>query len=296
MDLLEWAKREIELACKNERRNSENDDWDYGVACYESALKAFESLCEDGHSGMSISITKSILNRLIDCKPLLPIEDTDDIWNKSYDNEDGTKVYQCKRMSSLFKDIHPDGSITYSDINRVKCIDGEGGCWNNGFINSLINKQFPITMPYMPKSNPYTVKVLEFLYDPKNGDFDTLHVVDVVTPSGEKIDINRYFKEGKDSWDEIDLMEFIRRKNYADNSIDKAIDSSKSESSLPYTRVDESLNEKIGIIMNDYKNLLNKAKEFGLDIKLHTNSENSLELYYNDDYPDTILVDKSTSK
>ena len=44
------------LACEHERKVSgvEDDNWDYGCACYESALKAFESLCEDGHSGYSI--------------------------------------------------------------------------------------------------------------------------------------------------------------------------------------------------------------------------------------------------
>ena len=56
-------------------------EWDYGCACYESALKAFGSLCEDGHSGFSIGLTKAILNRLINNKPLLPIEDTDEVWS-----------------------------------------------------------------------------------------------------------------------------------------------------------------------------------------------------------------------
>ena len=53
-NMLEWAKREIELACKRERGNHPNDEFDYGCACYASALKAFKSLLEDGHSGMSI--------------------------------------------------------------------------------------------------------------------------------------------------------------------------------------------------------------------------------------------------
>lgn len=44
-------------------------------------MRAFESLLGDGHSGMSIGITKNILNRLIDGKPLTPIEDTEDVWN-----------------------------------------------------------------------------------------------------------------------------------------------------------------------------------------------------------------------
>lgn len=65
MSNLEWAKREVELACQKENPNRKDGEFDYGCACYESALKAFESLCEDGHSGLSIGQTAAILNRLI---------------------------------------------------------------------------------------------------------------------------------------------------------------------------------------------------------------------------------------
>ena len=100
-DILEWARREVEIACKKKERNGSKDEgFDYGVACYRSALKALESLAEDGHSGFSIGITKNILNRLIDLKPLTPIEDTDAIWNLCEEDENGITVYQCSRMSS----------------------------------------------------------------------------------------------------------------------------------------------------------------------------------------------------
>ena len=49
MDMKEWAKREIEIACKKERGDGDPGVWDYGVACYESAYKAFLSLLDDGH-------------------------------------------------------------------------------------------------------------------------------------------------------------------------------------------------------------------------------------------------------
>ena len=49
MSMLEWAKREVEIACKRENPDKKEGEFDYGCACYESALKAFESLCEDGH-------------------------------------------------------------------------------------------------------------------------------------------------------------------------------------------------------------------------------------------------------
>lgn len=78
-NMLDWAKREVEIACNKENPNRKEVEFDYGCACYESALKAFESLCDDGHSGFSIKMTQAILNRLLDGKPLTPIEDTDDI-------------------------------------------------------------------------------------------------------------------------------------------------------------------------------------------------------------------------
>lgn len=49
---------------KKKEETQKKDEFDYGCACYESALKAFESLLEDGHSGFSIKITQSILDRL----------------------------------------------------------------------------------------------------------------------------------------------------------------------------------------------------------------------------------------
>ncbi len=122
-DMLDWAKREVEIACKKENPNRKEGEFDYGYACYESALKAFKSLCEDGHSGFGIKMTQAILNRLLNVEPLTPIEDTDDIWDKCSRPKDGPEVYQCSRMFSLFKNIYPDGSVKYSDNNRVFCVD-----------------------------------------------------------------------------------------------------------------------------------------------------------------------------
>ena len=99
MSMSEWAKREVELVIKKEGK------FDYEVGCYESALKAFNSLMEDGHSGLSINATAYILNRLIFGMPLTPIEDTDDIWGRSFTDSNGDKHYQCGRMPSLFNKL-----------------------------------------------------------------------------------------------------------------------------------------------------------------------------------------------
>ena len=121
-DKLDWAEREVAIACGKENSINKDREFDYDCACYKSALKAFKTLCDDGHSGLSMKFTQLILNRLINGQPLTPIEDTDDIWYERHHYEDGNKLYQCKRMSSLFKDGYVDGTVEYSDNSRLYCV------------------------------------------------------------------------------------------------------------------------------------------------------------------------------
>ena len=209
-----WAEREIEIACKNERSRGETDEYDmsdYGVSCYKSALKAYKSLTKDGHSGFSIGITQQILNRLIDGRPLTPIVDTDDVWT-DVSLYGGGLQYQCKRMSSLFKNVREDGSYKYMDVNSSYCVDiHSGATYSNGFIRELVDKMFPITLPYMP-GKPTAVYCEDILSDPKNGDFDSIGVFYLVKADSEKIELNRFFKEDGNSWAEIDAFEYAERK------------------------------------------------------------------------------------
>ena len=213
----DWALTEIKLACKKENPDIKIDDngvankFDYGCACYVSAYKAFKSLLEDNHSGMSIGFTKQILNRLIDGKCLTPIEDTEDVWNV-ISRESGKTEYQCKRMSSLFKDVLDDGTVKYHDSNRTIVEDQNRMTWHNGGASRLVDKMFPLTMPYSPSNKPYRVYREDFLVDPKNGDYDTWAYLYVVTPEGEKIELNQYWceKGGKDV--QITKEEYEKRK------------------------------------------------------------------------------------
>lgn len=215
-----WAEREVEIACKHEAPDRKPGEWDYGCACYESALKAFRSLCEDGHSGFSISMTKFILNRLIEGKPLTFIEDTEDVWSDISDRS-GLRGeianYQCRRMSSLFKYVYDDGSIKYRDVNRF-CgvnVDNPDVSYHSSLIDRVMEEKFPITMPYFPESKPFRVYCEEFLTDRKNGDFDTVGILYVIKPDGERVEINRYFKEGEKDFIEIASCEYeMRRKMY----------------------------------------------------------------------------------
>lgn len=212
MSMKDWARREIEIACAKERGNKEESEWDYGCACYESALKAFESLMQDGHSGFSISVTKQILIRLIEGKPLTPIEDTEDIWYEVGGYKDDRKHYQCKRMSSLFKEVHSDGTVRYSDNDRIMCFDVNNPrvSYYSGLVADIVDEKFPIAMPYVPK-NPIKVYCKEWLTDRKNGDFDTVAILYAVLPDGKKVDIQRYFKDAENGYEEIDKDEYESR-------------------------------------------------------------------------------------
>lgn len=225
MTMSDWAEREVKIACEKENPNRKDDEFDYGCSCYESALKAYKSLLEDGHSGLSIQITRLILNRLIDGKVLTPIEDTPDMWVDCGYMIKGLDTYQCNRMSSLFKTVYPDGTIEYNDINRTVCVENSNSncTFHSGLVDDFIDKMFPITMPYMPCNKPFKVICETFLADPKgHGDFDTRGILRVIKPDGEVVEINRFFREPTNlseqkaascnGWLEISKQEYDARK------------------------------------------------------------------------------------
>lgn len=210
-----WVEREVAIACHNENPDRKKGEFDYGCACYESALKAYKSLAEDGHNGMSIGFTKHILNRLIDHKPLTPIEDTDDVWSDITDTSrlQGEEVnYQCKRMSSLFKYVYADGTIKYKDIDNNYCINihNSNNTYHSGLVQQIMDEMFPITMPYYPGKS-YAFYCDDLLTDRKNGDFDTVGVFYVIKPDGSRVDINRFFKEPDYAGNGVSLNRFFSK-------------------------------------------------------------------------------------
>lgn len=214
-NLLTWAEEEIKIACEYERDGKAKEDWDYGCACYESALKAFKSLEEDGHTGFSISLTMNVLNRLVDQKPLTPIGDKDDIWSDIVDlsgENDEVINYQCKRMNSLFKYVYKDGSVKYLDVDRFVGVDIITNIeFYSGFLDKVLEERYPIIMPYMPEDEPYKVLCGLYLTDRKNGDYDTIGIFKVIEPNGTIVEINRYFMDGPGDWKEINKEEFESR-------------------------------------------------------------------------------------
>lgn len=210
-----WAKREVELAKKeSEKAGSDSSSAHYVCECLNSALKAFDSLLEDGHSGASVEQTLMFLQRLVRRLPLTPI-DEDTVWVKSNISESGTTTYQCARMTSLFKDVDREGNITYSDVHRVVCVsidDPSAPIWYNGFVSKIVNSIYPIKFPYYTSTDPIIAYVSEHTTSLKE-DFDTIYIDSVKLNNGEFEEVGRFFKEDTDSnsWVEIDQEEYNSR-------------------------------------------------------------------------------------
>ena len=212
-----WARNEVALACKKENPDWDGESFDYGCSCYQSALKAYESLCNDGHSGMSFGFTKNILIRLMNALPLTPIEDVSENWNQiTFLSSEGYTEYQCLRMSALFKRVYKDGRVEFRDLDRAVCVDNNTGSTYHGFGCSIVDKLYPITMPYYPKTaDKYKVYTEEFLakgYEGDDGDFNTLAILYIVTPDKEKISIDKFYGEKEGKWEEITPAEYQERK------------------------------------------------------------------------------------
>lgn len=217
MGMYDWARQEVQLA-KAELKGNKNDEAQYMIACYDSALRAYEKLMKDGHSGTSFAITRGILEKLMYEIPLTPVEDKEIMWEHAYycGNE---SVFQHKRMPSLFKKVNKKtGAVKFSDNNRVLCknlLDTDSAYFYNSFISRVIDGMFPIEFPYMPTKEKYVAYVTEFLMDPENGDFDTINLVSVKFPNGDARSINLYYKEENGRWSLITQDEWIGRKKKA---------------------------------------------------------------------------------
>jgi len=239
MTMQEWAANEVKIACEREWANRTKDDeefspdWDYGVECYKAALEAFEVLCSQGHSGYSISLTKYILDRLIDRKPLTPLQGTDDEWQLAYPfdswTKDGRQVteYQNKRYGALFKYEYSDGEVKYSDVDRAVGISSENDIpFHNGRISRYVNENYPITFPYVPTNKPYKMIVEEFCWEEPTltgkGYYDTICWKELIDPEGVKIPINKYFMEDKEEIVEISKEQYDARRIECYYAIDMA--------------------------------------------------------------------------
>lgn len=211
MSMKNWAEREIEIAKKRERGDASEKDWGYWCDCYDSALKAYNSLIDDNHSEFSFRVTRQILINLLNKIPLSPIHGEDDEWYYSFNHED-YEIYQNRRLHSLFKHVYKDGSIKYYDNDRFICVNVDTKRRSHfNMVKHMVEEYVEsISMPYTPPNKPYEIYWSAFSYDKNNGNFDTLRIYRVVTPENKSIKVDRYFKSADcySSFEEIDEDEY----------------------------------------------------------------------------------------
>lgn len=195
----QWAKNEVAIAMDKERKKADKENGigiGYVDACYQSALKAYHSMCEDEHSGMSWSITSNILIRLLREAPLTPIEEDEDCWS-SKDSLDGVQE-QCLRRFSLFRRKQPDGTYKYHDIDLVCTCYAEKDhfCTCSSNKGDLIAEKFfgpLIKFPYYPPTDRYHVRMIEFdnLCDEQGNEI--CYVISAKSPYGETKSIHDFY-------------------------------------------------------------------------------------------------------
>ena len=207
MDLNKWAKKEVEFLSKRSDQ--------YLISCANAAVEAFEVLLNQGHSGCSIGLTKGLLNCLIDGKPLTTLTGADDEWDYiSYRNEKrGYTSQQNKRCTALFRHVYDDGRVEYSYKDRYLFFkNGSDIGWSCGYANDYLDEIFgKITMPFYP-GPAIKVYAEDFLFDIKNGDFDTVGLLYAITPDGTRVELNIFLAETEDGFAKISKEEYEYRK------------------------------------------------------------------------------------
>ena len=223
----EWANKEAEHVAKYVTMKYGNNI--PMTKCYEmvvnEAVKIFNELEDLQHTEESKIMVKRFLSRLIEDKPLSPIEDKDDMWDKvgGHAGEDSeVTLYINKRLRTLYRrevrDIKKDvlTEKTYHDPTRVTCVNIINGKEVIlSIVNDYVDEYFPIKFPYFP-TDKYIVNVI--LFNHKNpledGIEDTIHIKTIIDPDHKVITPNVYYAlNEKLDWCKIYGSEYYNRLN-----------------------------------------------------------------------------------
>lgn len=217
----ERVRKEVEYAIECERKEAGDlNDYsfiDYIIECYRSALRAYETMAVDGHSGMSWGLTRQIFGRLAEGKPLKRLNsyhDRVEEWEErsewAFDDE---VVFSNTRYPSLSYLRGVNGKELYHDTDRwvFEEVDRPNIPWYNEFLATYLDEKFPIQFPYWPIM--IHVRIEELLTDPAHGDYDAQRIIDFVDPeTGEVVKVDACFAL---SDEEDKMVEVSKKKWYA---------------------------------------------------------------------------------
>lgn len=208
--MFQWAEHEVGLACRRKRDKgiaNENGKPDYAGDCYDVALAAFKKCTEGNLDSPQFQIMTGILERLLHGLPLTSITESDfDDESISPDEFEIIPWYadmlpqcdpsymQCSRCDSVFKIRGKDGEVMYTDFNRgyFVNIDNPADVYSSDL--SFLDEMYPIKMPYFPKNKKFVIYERRFIADERNidWDYDTVGTIYMLTPDGERVDLNIY--------------------------------------------------------------------------------------------------------
>lgn len=217
----ERVRKEVEYAIECERKEAGDlNDYsfmDYIIECYRSALRAYEAMAADGHSGMSWNQTRQIFRRLTEGKPLKRLNsyhDRVEEWEERSEWAlDDEVVFSNTRYSSLSYRRGVNGKELYHDIDRwvFEEVDHPNIPWYNDFLATYLDEKFPIQFPYWPIT--IHVRIEELLTDPAHGDYDAQRIIDFVDPeTGEVVKVDACFALNEE---EDKMVEVSKKKWYA---------------------------------------------------------------------------------
>lgn len=145
MNMIDWAKHELDLAGYKESKDPDDiNNW-----MRNDVLKLLEMFCEQGHSGFSANYAIKLFQTLASWKPLSPLTGEPDEWT-----EVGPDVWQNKRASNVFKG--EDGRAYWMDgIVFWEWFTPEEGEPFKSYFTSRDSRvyidSFPWTMPEKPE-------------------------------------------------------------------------------------------------------------------------------------------------
>lgn len=213
MNKKDWAAKEAELYCKKVESK-------YAKQCALAALEAFNFIADQGHSGCSIGVTKSILFDWLDGRPLTAVEGADDEWVLAYSTED-SKVYRNLRIFTLFKTVYTDGWVQCEDLGTSYCIDSyTGASYTNTFIQrealKALSEQgiddYCVKFPYFPNREKLEIVTEACMYDKtQKGDCDTVGILYVNVPQQGRVDVGKFYKETENGFEPIIKVEYDMR-------------------------------------------------------------------------------------
>ena len=133
MSMLEFAKEELD------RAGLYRKDSDYGGMIGEAVEELFEVFCRQGHSGFSASLVSAVFKKLVEGKPLSPLQGTPDEWMEVVDG-----LFQNKRMASVFAE-GGRGEGAYN-VDGVVFINKRGAAF------TCNESRVPVTFPSIPET------------------------------------------------------------------------------------------------------------------------------------------------